>query len=356
MVLLVIGTISQKYIGLYLSQKIYFSSYIVWLGDTIPVPGGYTTLIVIFINLLAKILVEKWTKKKIGTIIIHFGSILLLVGGFITAEFGSEGNMVIAEGDKSNFVSDYHEREIAFIETSDSEANHVTAFGENWLKPGKTLENPSLPFKIYIERYCHNCWVVQRETPSTDPQSHGMLRMNDIQSLPPLPENERNRSGIIFRIKGADPLTDGRYGIIEMMPVTQTIKAGEKTFEISLRRKRTYLPFNVSLIDFKKTVYPGTEKARSYHSEVILTDGDLQWKSIISMNNPLRYKGYTFFQSSFFEEPEKETTILAVVHNNGKIFPYISSIIICIGLLIHLFVRIPLLSSPSKAERQGTIS
>ena len=176
--------------------------------------------------------------------------------------------------------------------------------------------------------------------------------MNDIQSLPLFPENERNRSGVVIKIAGADSFVDGRYGLIEMMPVTQTIESNGKTYEVSLRRKRTYLPFQVSLIDFVKTVYPGTDKARSYHSEVILTDGDLQWKSIISMNNPLRYKGYTFFQSSFFEEPNKETTILAVVHNNGKIFPYISSIIICIGLLIHLFIRIPLLSASSKTKKQ----
>ena len=59
------------------------------------------------------------------------------------------------------------------------------------------------------------------------------------------------------------------------------------------------------------------------------------------MNEPLRYKGYTFFQSSFIEGPEGETTVLAVVKNYGRLFPYISSIIMCIGLLFHLSLKLP---------------
>ena len=33
------------------------------------------------------------------------------------------------------------------------------------------------------------------------------------------------------------------------------------------------------------------------------------------MNEPLRHRGYTFFQSSFIEAPEGEATVLAAVKN-----------------------------------------
>ena len=59
------------------------------------------------------------------------------------------------------------------------------------------------------------------------------------------------------------------------------------------------------------------------------------------MNEPLRHKGYTFFQASFIDDSEVETTVLATVKNYGRLFPYISSIIMSIGLLIHLLVMMP---------------
>jgi len=44
-VLVIVGTIAQKYIGLYQSQVRFFSSFILWAGP-VPLPGGYPTLTV----------------------------------------------------------------------------------------------------------------------------------------------------------------------------------------------------------------------------------------------------------------------------------------------------------------------
>jgi len=45
------------------------------------------------------------------------------------------------------------------------------------------------------------------------------------------------------------------------------------------------------------------------------------------MNKPLRYKGYTFFQSAYERDQSgEEITILAVVENKGRIFPYLGTI------------------------------
>ena len=60
------------------------------------------------------------------------------------------------------------------------------------------------------------------------------------------------------------------------------------------------------------------------------------------MNAPLRYKGYTLYQASFAElQDGREATVLAVVQNYGRLFPYISSIIMCIGVLLQMIIRIP---------------
>ncbi|GIS53977.1 hypothetical protein Ct9H90mP29_10190 [bacterium] len=43
-------------------------------------------------------------------------------GGGITAKFSAEGNMVIGEGESSDHVDDYHDMELAFVNTSLEEA------------------------------------------------------------------------------------------------------------------------------------------------------------------------------------------------------------------------------------------
>ena len=44
--------------------------------------------------------------------------------------------------------------------------------------------------------------------------------------------------------------------------------------------------------------------------------------------------------ASFIDGEMKQTTVLAVVKNNGRIFPYVSTIIMCIGLLFHMLYKL----------------
>jgi hypothetical protein len=43
-----------------------------------------------------------------------------------------------------------------------------------------------------------------------------------------------------------------------------------------------------------------------------------------------------------------EATVLAAVHNYGRLFPYIASIIMSIGLLLHLLTKLPSLMKKNK--------
>ena len=58
------------------------------------------------------------------------------------------------------------------------------------------------------------------------------------------------------------------------------------------------------------------------------------------MNAPLRHYDYTFFQASFIEENNIQTTVLATVKNYGRLFPYISTIVMSFGILFHLLVMV----------------
>ncbi len=95
MILLVAGTVAQKYIGLYRAQNMFFSSWLVWWGP-IPFPGGLTTLGFLTLSLMAKLFfASRWSWQNSGTIITHVGALLLLIGGLNLAAIGVSGQYFI---------------------------------------------------------------------------------------------------------------------------------------------------------------------------------------------------------------------------------------------------------------------
>ena len=344
MVLVVLGTVSQKYIGLYQAQHTYFSSFYFWLGP-VPLPGGYTTLGVVSVNLLAKfIFASPWHWKKAGTIITHFGVLLLLLGGLLTSITSKEGSMLIYEGAESGHFDDYHAKELIVYTLDESGGEHkVVSYAWNQTEVGNVLTVPKAGFSLEILKRCRNCNAVNRENPEADPQYaqlQGRARKFDIEPIPPEKDNEKNKSGMFFRITGAGE-KDGIHFSVDFIESAPFVEVNGVTYYIALRRARTYLPFNIRLIDFQKEYYPGTDIPHHYRSEVVVEEGDTEWRSLIQMNEPLRYRGYTFYQSSFIDNGRQQATVLAVVRNGGRMFPYIASITMCIGLLVHMVLYLP---------------
>jgi hypothetical protein len=340
MVLLFLGTIAQRDVGLYVAQKKYFGSWIIPIFG-IPLPGGRLTMAVVFLGLIAFFIRHfSLAPRKLGVTVVHFGAIMLLVGGFLTAYFASEGSMVIPEGASSSYVSDYHARELALVDTSPADHDLVTAFADPVLKRGHTLSHPTFPGTIEIVDVFRNCDPVRRTGAPPD-DARGFYRNFDLVRSPPQKEEERNVRGAILRVAGAGPGADGTYAIMEhqAVPTRLAMSDGERT--LLLRRERTYLPFSLELIDFEKKLHPGTGMAASYKSVVNLHEGGDSRRVVIQMNEPLRLHGYTFYQSSFIEGPGSDTTVLAAVKNVGRTLPYISSLVMCLGLLLHLVLKVP---------------
>ncbi|MCB1783548.1 MAG: cytochrome c biogenesis protein ResB [Alphaproteobacteria bacterium] len=344
MVLLVAGTVAQKYIGLYRAQDLFFSSYILWLGP-VPLPGGIVTLGAFTVSLLAKmIFASPWTWRNAGSLVTHAGALLLLLGGLLTFVHAEEGNMVIYEGESADFYSSYHDRELV-VEDQET-GGKVASFAWKDLAPGAALPLPEVKgLRLQAVKFCRNCAFVPRTEKEDDPalaELRGRARNFDITPAPLEKEDESNRSAIQFRVSGADDKDeDGIHFSTDFIDVSPAITVGGKTYNIALRKVRTALPFSIKLVNFEKEVYPGTNTPKSYQSEVVLKEGKTEWHSLIRMNEPLRYRGYTFYQSSFIDSGENEATVLAVVKNAGRMFPYIASIVMCIGLLIHMAMYLP---------------
>ncbi len=341
MILVFFGTITQKDIGLYAAQLKYFSSYYFIFLDVIPLPGGRLVLIIMTINLFSSFFKNYlWKIKKIGIIIIHVGGLLLLIGGGITAAFSSEGNMVIEEGNVASHVDDYHDMELALVNTSLDDSLEYTIFDAPLLKDGNSINYKKFGIEIYIISYIKNVRIENRISPA-DSIYKGFLGEFVLLSKLPEKENEQNRPGLIYKITGSNNKDDGIYGSFLGQGLKDTLIIDDKRYFLEFRRKRRNLPFSIELLDFKKVMHPGTNIAKSYSSEIHLIEDKIPRRVLIQMNEPLRHRGYTFYQASFIDGLEKETTVLAVVKNYGRLFPYISSIIMSVGLLLHLLISLP---------------
>ena len=340
-ILVFFGTIAQKDIGLYKSQMLYFSSYYFLLGGLIPLPGGRLILIIMTINLTASLFKKHiWKIKKMGIIIVHIGGLLLLLGGGVTAMFSSEGNMVIGEGEMSNHVDDYFDMELAIVNTSRDDSLEYTVFDAPLLIDGNTIEYENLGIQIDIISHMENVRIESRISPAEQIYK-GFLQEFVLLPKPPEKEATQNRPGIIIKLSGLNSQEDGIYGIFLGQRSPDTFQIKGQLFFTEFRRKRTYLPFSIELLDFEKVMHPGTNVAKSYSSEVHLIEHSIPRRVLIQMNEPLRFQNYTFYQASFIDGLDKETTVLAAVKNYGRLFPYVSSIIMSMGLLIHLLISLP---------------
>ena len=153
MVLVFVGTLVQRDIGLYAAQQKYFSSWFMFFGF-LPLPSGKLTMSITFINLICYFFRPYiFYKNKIGITIVHGGVIMMLAGGGLTSVFSNEGNVVIDEGMQSNFYENYYLKEFAIVNTSDDTQDLFTIFSDLMLKKGEILSHDSIPFTIEILDY-----------------------------------------------------------------------------------------------------------------------------------------------------------------------------------------------------------
>ncbi|MFC1769473.1 cytochrome c biogenesis protein ResB, partial [Nitrospirota bacterium] len=71
-----------------------------------------------------------------------------------------------------------------------------------------------------------------------------------------------------------------------------------------------YLGFEVGLLDFDVTFYGNSDMAKEYTSHLsVKEDGQELFRLWIEVNSPLKYKGFTFYQSSYGMMDDKATFV-----------------------------------------------
>ena len=348
-----IGTLEQRTRGLYEVQRLLFNAafFMYDIPGTslrVPIPGVYLLLIIFGINLVVGGIVRTpWRKEKIGNLIIHAGILFMLAAGAVTYHFAHDGQMTLAPNQTSNRFESYHEWEFVAAENLGGGRLREHAIHQDQLMAirhgaERIFTQPGLPFAIALSDYARNAEVVP-----TDPTLSDFI----IQSVALDMQNERNLPAVRVRLLGADgaPLRESVIWGNSILPLE--VQADGRSFELSLRKRSWELPFSLTLKEFRHEYHPGTQIASTYESDVVKLDESGTQDILIRMNEPMRHKGYTFFQASFTDDPRTGvTSTFAVVHNPSDHWPLYGLILISIGLLFHFGMR---LSNFLKRERRA---
>ena len=367
LVLVFFGTMAQDPLGLYLAQEKFFRSFSVSapammaaikkafemvhiyltpstaadvrFGSGFPVfPGGYLIGGLLLINLVAAHFKRlTFTRNKAGIWLVHFGLILLLVGQLATDLVSRESMLHLREGQSKNYSESPREAELAVIDTTDSGMDKVVAIPQGRLRRQTDVRTPELPFVIRVKEFFPNSMVEKRETDAAGAAAatQGVGPRATVKALPPVTEMDRRDvpSGVVELVT-PEGTSLGTWLASEFIDQPQMFTYDHHTFQLIMRPRRFYKPFSLVLLKFTYDRYPGTETPKNFSSRVRLQRPDTgeDREVDIHMNSPLRYAGETFFQADWDHEDEKGT-ILQVVHNPSWLTPYLSCILVGVGLV-----------------------
>jgi len=346
MVLVVACTLAQVRLGTFAAVSLYMRSWFYWmqLGSfSIPIfPAGATVGLVLMVNLVAaqaKRLELSW--KKAGIWIVHAGLILLFVGEFVTGGFQVDARLEFEEGQTVNHVDVPREVELALVDLTDPSFDDVYGVPEVALARGGTIPVPGTPLMLRVKRYHRNV-----EFSSAGPGNpavgvdQGAGVGIALRPIPPVTVDDRiDLSAAVFEIvAGGKSL--GTWLASNAIEGRQAFTHEGRTWELGLRSRREYLPYSLTLKDFRHDVYPGTNIPKNFSSLVRLVHPDKgeDRDVLIYMNQPLRYGGKAFFQASFGKDDT--LSILQVVENPGWLLPYISTVLVTLGLLVHFAITL----------------
>lgn len=123
---------------------------------------------------------------------------------------------------------------------------------------------------------------------------------------------------------------------------TRQLAVAGRNVYVNLGKKRISLPFAIKLERFHIGTDPGTRKAASYESRVNVEENGraVGETTTISMNEPLHYGGYTFYQASYsLEEGRPPVSVFSVNFDPGRWIKYLGSLILVLGIALMFYMN-----------------
>jgi len=166
----------------------------------------------------------------------------------------------------------------------------------------------------------------------------------EVEPAPPPEKEERRMSAVRVRLESPTARTEPEWLLWTEL---RRVPFGGGLASIAYRSPEVAVPFRVTLLKFNSDKYPGTSMAATYESWVRVDDPDRGVSEhYISMNNPLHYRGYIFFQASFVEGTPM-MSIFSVARAPGLPLVYLGAALIGIGVAWMFYLK------PYLARRQA---
>jgi hypothetical protein len=360
-----LGTLAQKDMGLLDSQRMYFDSWFLIHDLTIgrmvlpvPLPGGGLLMVLLFINMLCGAVIRMrkgW--RTVGVLISHLAIMFMLVAGFVSFLYKTEGAMPLFEGQASDQYQSYHERIIEVRKFDASGKGDETAmvipmshFAD--LAPGKARDffAKDLPFEFQVTGYQRNANIVQAGEGEA-----GVIDGYRIQAVKHAKEDEANVSAVEVTVKTKDGAPQKAI-LWEGAFAPYTVKVGDNHYTLALARMKWKLPFAIRLEDFQRELHPGTMKAKKYTSHITKIKDGKEDPMVVTMNVPVRDSGFVVYQASFSTGASGEQSVFTVASNPSDQWPLWSCVAVAFGLTLHFLMHlIRFLSRAMKKKPQPAV-
>lgn len=280
---------------------------------------------------------------------------VLMISELITGIYAVEATMTLTLNESSNIIDETLSTEIAITNAIDQTSNEVVKIPGSLLKHPGVITDVNLPVDVEVLHYWKNSNLESRGGPPPDeswtflPSLHSSFRLAERPESAGVDQDQHGDAVAVrvnVRKKGTEESL-GRFTLsiwfypnstfnprnIIYPPFTFTVDG--RPYTIELRNKRDYLPYSLHLKKFEHSKYEGTNTNKDFASTVDVIDpaeGEGR-EAHIWMNNPLRYKGQSFYQ--YMVVGQDAGTVLQVVHNPGRLLPYIACAMVSLGMMLH---------------------
>jgi len=372
-------TIDMKDRGIYATVHAYYDveSFFVrphYNFNPLPIllPGGFWVCALLTVNLICGGIVRliqfrrKGILKYIGVLLAHFSMAALMISGAVTSMKAKHAHMTVIKGQTSDFAQRYTEHSVEVVSYDDAgkhaEPFVIPAERMKWIKKDwkntRLFQFPDLPFDLEIGGFQRNAAIVPVKSEKPDLEK-GQYPVDDffLKALFDEAQEEANAGGCYAKVIEKETKKE-TYLILSTLvahPVTLTVN--DRIYGLRILREVWPMPYVVQLDETEGEYYPGSNKPKSFMSEITrFKEGDAR-SFRIEMNEPMRSDGYTLYQAKWANpvgaEPQSTFEIVTDPASRG---PEYCLWMAMIGLLIHFGTSLALFvvrSTKSKTKKDS---
>ncbi|RXJ45981.1 cytochrome c biogenesis protein [Gelidibacter gilvus] len=229
--------------------------------------------------------------------------------GVMTISLPTDGLYMSMAGQQKGVVSDSI---VSAQQSGDLKANETTTLNHRALY---TLNNTN----FIIPNDAFKGERVYYSGDKNDPKDKNILEVIQVEL-----SSENDRDTLFIR---------GGKGVTEF---DKTLMINGLNISLGFGSKILYTDFQLRCDDFLLDRYPGSNNPSSYESTITVIDKGKENQHHIYMNNVMDYRGYRFFQASYF--PDESGTILSVNADRwGTNITYFGYFLLFTGMFFTLF-------------------